>query len=113
MRPVEQIHSLLKDTIIDEGEDGLRGVYATASRQFRYQFSWGKGWEHASISVIQKNRTPTWKEMCMFKEIFWGDEETVIQYHPAKSTYVNIHEGCLHLWRPISEELPTPPEVFV
>jgi hypothetical protein len=72
----------------------------------------GGGWEH--ISVTRKSgKIPTWEEMCAIKDIFFNDEEEVVQYHPKKSEYVNIHEGCLHLWKPTIDHLPTPPKTFV
>lgn len=72
----------------------------------------GGGWEH--VSVHRPNgKMPTWEEMCAIKKLFFNDEETVIQYHPKKSTYVNICDNCLHLWRPIDKELPMPPMIFV
>ena len=71
----------------------------------------GMGWEHVSVSL--RNRCPTWNEMCLIKRLFWTDDETVIQYHPATEQYVNQHRYCLHLWRPIGVELPVPPAVLV
>ena len=76
--------------------------------QFGVQFSDGMGWEHVSVSVIGKNRCPSWEEMSWIKDQFWGDEEEVIQYHPRKSEFVNTHPYVLHLWRPIGIELPRP-----
>lgn len=58
------------------------------------------GWEHVSISLRAK-RLPTWEEMCLIKDIFWDDEEEVVQMHPKKSEYVNFAEA-LHLWRPVN-----------
>jgi hypothetical protein len=37
--------------------------------------------------------------MKLVKDMFWESNETVIQYHPAASEYVNTHPYCLHLWR--------------
>ena len=51
--------------------------------------------------------------MCRIKDIFWRDDETVVQYHPAKSEYVNNMPNCLHLWRPISQVMPIPPAIMV
>ena len=58
------------------------------------------GWEHVSIS-LSANRLPSWNEMCYIKNLFWYEEEEVVQIHPKKSKYVNIIE-CLHLWRPVN-----------
>lgn len=73
------------------------------------------GWEHVSVHIRFKTsdnkvkmRTPTWKEMCTIKDLFWHEHETVIQFHPPRSEYVNNHPHCLHLWRPESEEIPRP-----
>ena len=57
------------------------------------------GWEHVSIE-LRARRLPTWEEMCLIKDIFWDDEEEVVQMHPRKSEYVNFAEA-LHLWRPV------------
>ena len=65
-------------------------------------------WEHVSVSVIGKEFCPTWEEMCFVKDLFWNEEEVVIQFHPAKSDYVNTHGFTLHLWKP-SYDIPTPP----
>lgn len=71
----------------------------------------GVPWEHVSVHVFQGKqlRTPTWNEMCSVKEMFWDEEDVVIQFHPAKSEYVNNHPCTLHLWRPIGIQWPTPP----
>jgi hypothetical protein len=46
--------------------------------------------------------------MCWIKDLFWNDDERVVQYHPPKKDYVNVHGGTLHLWRPTETELPYP-----
>lgn len=71
----------------------------------------GEGWEHVSVS--RKDRCPTWAEMCEIKALFWPEDEWVVQYHPARSDYVNVHQFCLHLWRPIGGQFPTPPSWMV
>lgn len=73
------------------------------------------GWEHVSVHVVEdgKPETPTWEEMCAIKSVFWDKEDTVIQYHPAASEYVNMHENVLHLWRPTNQTLPTPPKIMI
>lgn len=68
-------------------------------------------WEHVSISL--PDRTPTWEEMCFVKDLFWDPEETVLQYHPPQSEYVNNHNYCLHLWRPLDVIIPRPPAIAV
>jgi len=72
------------------------------------------GWEHASVSIHdQPNKTPSRREMCLVKDLFWDPVDCVIQYHPAAEDYVNVHPGCLHLWRPTDGVFPTPPGICV
>jgi len=71
----------------------------------------GQGWEPVSVSL--PNRCPNWREMCFIKDVFWDAEDLVMQSHPAKSAHVNLHENCLHLWRPVRVEIPTPPKELV
>jgi hypothetical protein len=55
-------------------------------------------WEHVSVST--RHRPPNWQEMCFVKNLFWRDDELVIQFHPPKNEYINCHPHCLHLWLP-------------
>lgn len=71
------------------------------------------GWDHVSVSVVDSEETPTWAEMCWVKDEFFDPHEVVLQYHPAKRNYVNIHPGCLHLWRPQKDKIHTPPLYMV
>lgn len=69
-------------------------------------------WEHVSVSL--SHRCPTWEEMCYVKSLFWDDEDAVVQLHPPRSTWVNNHQCCLHLWRPVNGlVIPLPPEWMV
>lgn len=51
--------------------------------------------------------------MHYIKTLFWDKEDTVIQYHPPQSQYVNCHPFTLHLWRPIGLTIPVPPSILV
>ncbi len=71
----------------------------------------GMDWEHVSVSL--SHRCPNWKEMCFIKNLFWDDEDIIIQYHPPKSQYVNNYPHCLHLWKPKKEKISLPPTILV
>lgn len=78
----------------------------------------GMGWDHISVTlstldVNPINRCPKWNEMCIIKEMFFEDDEVVMQLHPKKEDYVNDHPYCLHLWKPQKQEIPTPPTFMV
>jgi hypothetical protein len=94
-------------------ESGNNGTFTIPFESFILHViaSDGQGWEHVSVSL--SHRTPNWREMCFIKDLFWDEEDVVIQYHPKKSEYVNLHNNYLHLWRPIGVELPTPPKELV
>jgi hypothetical protein len=51
--------------------------------------------------------------MCAVKDLFWDPEDTVMQLHPPKSSWISNHPYCLHLWRPTGAEIPRPPDIFV
>ena len=74
-------------------------------------------WEHASVhcEIKGSGRTvcPNWEEMAMVKDLFWDDEETVFQFHPKKSAYVNCHPHTLHLWRKRGINLELPPTILI
>lgn len=56
----------------------------------------GNTWRHVSMS--HPNKLPSYKEMCLVKSVFCGDDKKAIQVFPAKSKHVNIHPNCLHLF---------------
>jgi len=66
------------------------------------------GWEHVSVS--HEARCPTWEEMCVIKDLFWGEDETVVQFHPQRKHYVNTHAHCLHLWKKVDHQYELPPK---
>lgn len=68
-------------------------------------------WQHVSVS--RGDRCPTWEEMCFVKDLFWGEDACIIQFHPPKSDYVNCHKYCLHLWRWTKGDIPMPPSYLV
>lgn len=72
----------------------------------------GQEWEHVSITLDRK-RCPDWEEMCFMKNVFWDKEDCVMQLHPPESEYVSNHKYCLHLWRPVHQTIPLPPQHYV
>jgi len=79
------------------------------------QASDGMGWEHVSVHIVEngKQETPTWDEMCAIKDIFWDEEDCVVQFHPPKSMYINHHEHVLHLWRSTVFEFTVPDSILI
>ena len=98
-----------------DGNNGAFEIHMSGMTKAFCIASEGEGWEHVSVHMVSdgRDRTPTWAEMCKIKDLFWGEEETVIQFHPPRSEYVNNHKHCLHLWRPIGQEIMLPPSELV
>jgi hypothetical protein len=69
------------------------------------------GWDHVSVS--RTNRCPNWPEMSHIKELFFREDEVVMQLHVPASDHINDHPNCLHLWRPSKQEIPRPPSWMV
>lgn len=113
MRPSEEIKKSHRLQIIEESWGGFQArlIHPTIKPGIVIIASWGAGWEHVSVS--RRNRTPSWEEMATIKDIFWEEEECVVQFHPPKSEYVNTHPHCLHLWKKIGHEYETPPKILI
>lgn len=79
----------------------VRGAFKNG-RKFAAIAGWNEdGWEHVSITLTDVERCPKWDEMAYIKDLFWNEDELVVQLHPPKDQYVNLHPHCLHLWRPV------------
>lgn len=121
---MKKFHSLLRQYKIQGPADEMDGAYqidhpTILNYYFQVIASTGMNWDHVSVCLRHRSkgqfieRTCTWKEMCFIKDFFFKKEETVVQYHPAESNYVNLHPYVLHLWRPQHVELPTPETIMV
>ena len=113
---MKNVEEIIKNKLLHvqkTGLDGFMGFYADplTGKTWTFVFSWSGGWEHLSVS--SHNKTPSWDVMCMLKEIFWNDDEVCVEYHPKREDYVNFHQHCLHIWKKIDYEFPTPPSIFV
>lgn len=113
MKTLEEIISSNRVIVGNVGIDGGCGEITMPGWRGTVIWSDGGGWEHVSVSPYQKRITPSWEDMCKVKDIFFTEEECVVQYHPPKSDYVNNMTNCLHLWKPTSQELPAPPSIMV
>lgn len=101
-----------------EDSDGFNGAFRlwVGHRFYNVVASNGLGWEHVSVSIADEpTKTPKWEAMCDIKNIFWGEDLTVVQFHPKRSEYVNFHPGVLHMWRPTdpAKQIELPPSIFV
>jgi hypothetical protein len=106
--------------LASDDSDGNNGAFIIESPEPGWKLALvcsDEEWEHVSVHAFKdggnKQRIPTWKEMSHVKDLCWDNEDIVIQFHPPKSKYVNIHNNVLHLWRPLKFEIPLPPIEFV
>jgi len=114
MKELSEIKANHRLVRVSEGADGFQAWYnhpKYKDGEMCVIFSWGGGWEHASISLVR--RCPTWDEMCAIKDILWSKDECVVQFHPPESEYINTHPYCLHLWKKCNSEFEMPPSIFV
>ena len=114
MKTIEQIINSPRSEVVCNIHMGLDGLALTIEKDKRAYViiaSWGARWDHVSMSL--RDRCPTWEEMCWAKDLFWNENETVVQYHPAKEHYINNHPFCLHLWKPQKQTLILPPDILI
>ncbi len=91
--------------------DACNGFLMIKSKGLGVIFSAGMGWEHVSVS--RKSKVPSYEDMCWIKDQFWNDRDCVMQLMVPKKDHVNVHSHCLHLWRPLNQEIPRPPGIMV
>lgn len=116
MKKVDEILSDKKHIYSDGvifGDDGIKGYLNIDRIDMTFVVSWGGGWDHVSVAPLKRNKVPTWEMMCKVKDIFFRDDEAVIQIHPKKDEYVNMMPNCLHLWRANDKEMVLPPSFMV
>lgn len=96
-------------------EYGNNGAFAIKKGRLKMQViaSDGGGWDHVSVTIVNRQRTPTWQEMCFIKDLFFDKDECAVQFHPSESQYVNNHKYCLHLWKPQFGPLQIPLKIMV
>jgi hypothetical protein len=106
-----RVTSGMYGTTPEAGNNGLFMVKLARNQTLRVICSDKLGWEHVSVS--RQDRCPLWDEMCAVKELFWDHEDTVMQLHVPRSSWISNHPNCLHMWRPLDLEIPRPPDIFV
>ena len=116
MRTIEEIINNRRHIYsagVDIAPDGIRGYMEVDGINMTFVASWDCGWDHVSVAPMNKRKIPTWDQMCKVKEIFFRDDEAVIQIHPSKDQYVNNKSNCLHLWRSNDKKMLLPPSFMV
>ena len=113
MKPLKELINTPNLCIQHTGYDGGSGYVQFGNMRASVIWSNGGGWEHVSMAPYKHSYVPSWADMCKLKEMFFGPDEWVVQFHPPESEYVNNMQNCLHLWRPIDAEMPTPPSWMV
>ena len=63
-------------------------------------------WLH--VSVARVGRLPSYSDMTRIKRLFIGPDQFAYSVWAAEEDHVSIHDTCLHLWSPLTGELPLP-----
>ncbi len=90
---------LFGDGAAYQSRGGLRVIVSTAP------FDDGREWMHISIS--RKDRIPNYDDMKLVKNVF-AEKRFGYQVFPPPQENVNIHQFCLHIWVPLTGDLPIP-----
>ena len=104
-----------RGSFASEDSDGFNGAFQFRINGLPIQciVSDGELWQHVSVSIHGSTQPPSWSIMCQIKDMFWGDDEWVVQYHPPANCYINNHPGVLHLWRSPTQPFPLPDPLMV
>lgn len=73
------------------------------------------GWEHCSVHMqtVHGEIAPSWNEMSRVRDLFWGEDEVIMQLHVAGVNHIDINKHVLHLWKPLNQTIPLPPKELV
>lgn len=55
---------------------------------------WG---ELLHVSVSRPKQNPSWSEIVMIKQAFYGPDRDVMMVLPRNADWVNLHEHCFHM----------------
>ena len=113
MRDIEEIKRNPRLRNIKESMDGFIADIRLCGWNGSVIFSYEGGWEHCSVSPYVKRIVPDYDALCQLKNVFWSEDEDVIQVFPRKENYVNNLSNCLHLWRCYYTDMILPPSCFV
>lgn len=118
LRKYERRHPVFGNLASNEGLDKC-GFFLIPFKNHHTMFrlavlaSDGGGWDHVSVSLFKRpDKTPSWEVMCFIKDLFFEEHETVVQFHPPKSEYIN-NANALHLWRDQGNSHNLPPSIMV
>jgi hypothetical protein len=109
MKPFHQIVFDRRVRLEGRDDDGIAFVMLSpfGAGVLRVIATSGCGWDHVSVSLV--DRTPTWEEMSVVRDLCFEPEECCMELHVPRSEHINHHPYCLHLWRPLDAEIPQPP----
>ena len=107
--PLKYAHVTGKETIID-GKYRLVHPYIK-EYWFDCVVQVRNGWEHVGVKIMRivsrnketstsTKRFPTWMEMNHIRNVFWGPQEVVLQFHEPMRHYEDTWTS--HLWNPLT-----------
>lgn len=114
---IHEAHRATNPRLHIYGEPGCAsgGAFMFASpvdgAEIRFIASAGDGWDHVSVS--RADRCPTWEEMEFVRRLVFLDHAVAMQLHVPPTDHINIHNHCLHMWRPHFHPIPLPPKDMV
>lgn len=50
------------------------------------------------VTMSYKDRNPSWREIRLIKDAFYGTARDAMMVLPREPDYVNVHRHCFHLW---------------
>lgn len=89
-----------KWALAEAHHSGMSVIWSIATEQD------GRIWLHVSAARIA--RLPSYSDMSRIKRLFIGPDQFAYSVWAPDSEHISIHDNCLHLWHPLTGELPLP-----
>ena len=113
MKDIEEILKNPRLSLQFRDKDGFKATIALPKWIGSVICTNSGGWNHISIAPSNRRIMPSYEDLCLVKDMFWNEEESVIHVFPPKSQYVNNLSNCLHLWECYYTEMVLPPSFMV
>ena len=115
MRNLNVLNQFRQSLMWNHGDSGSGFFIIPRNNNTFYQVvaSSGSGWDHVSVCLLDRKgnfieRTVTWDEMCLVKEMLFNDDEAVIEIHTSDEFEMYEKDYTIDLWKPLNKEMPLP-----
>lgn len=96
MKSFKEIKEHGRIVVLKDGVDGFKGEIHMPRWTGTIIASNGAGWNHVSVAPYKLSIIPTWEDMCMIKDICFGEDEWAVDLPEELEQYRREIEDCIN-----------------